>query len=202
MPRLDREHHSRQLHRHRQGGHARAGQLPVGRPDRFGPGNTVGGTSAATRNLISANHWGVTIIGATAVSNLVHGQLHRHRHHRQAAAGQRDRRRADHRGGVEQFDRRYVDRRRGTRSRSTSTMGSTSAPVPARRRTGAQATRSSRTRSSATARWASTSPATPATRAVPGPNNLQSFPVLQSVNPGSSSTTIQGRSSRPPVRIS
>ena len=65
--------HSRQLDRHRQGGHARSGQLAVGRLIESAPGNTVGGTSAAARNLISANDWGVTITGATAINNLVQG---------------------------------------------------------------------------------------------------------------------------------
>ena len=35
--------------------------------------NTVGGTTAAGRNVISANEWGVQIDGATAVDNLIEG---------------------------------------------------------------------------------------------------------------------------------
>jgi hypothetical protein len=42
---------------------------------QLAPGNTLGGISTATRNLISANHSGVIITGATAVSNLVQGNL-------------------------------------------------------------------------------------------------------------------------------
>jgi hypothetical protein len=38
-------------------------------------GNTVGGTTAATLNLISANHWGVRIDGSAASNNLVEGNL-------------------------------------------------------------------------------------------------------------------------------
>jgi hypothetical protein len=38
-------------------------------------GNTIGGTTAAARNLISANHWGLRITGATASSNVVEGNL-------------------------------------------------------------------------------------------------------------------------------
>lgn len=37
------------------------------------PMNTIGGTTAAARNVISANHWGLTITGATAFLNLVEG---------------------------------------------------------------------------------------------------------------------------------
>ena len=36
-------------------------------------GNTIGGTTAAARNLISANHWGLRITGASASSNVVQG---------------------------------------------------------------------------------------------------------------------------------
>ncbi len=39
------------------------------------PGNTIGGTTAAAQNLISANHWGVRLDGADAVDNLVQGNL-------------------------------------------------------------------------------------------------------------------------------
>ncbi len=35
--------------------------------------NTVGGTTAAARNLISANQWGIQIDGATATGNLIEG---------------------------------------------------------------------------------------------------------------------------------
>ncbi len=38
-------------------------------------GNTVGGTTAAAANVISANQWGLRIDGATAVQNLVEGNL-------------------------------------------------------------------------------------------------------------------------------
>jgi hypothetical protein len=38
-----------------------------------GYGNTVGGTTAATRNVISANQWGIRIDGPTATLNLVEG---------------------------------------------------------------------------------------------------------------------------------
>ena len=37
------------------------------------PGNTIGGSVAASRNVISANFWGVQIDGATATGNLVAG---------------------------------------------------------------------------------------------------------------------------------
>ena len=46
-------------------------------------GNTIGGTTAAAQNLISANHWGVRLDGAGRHSNLVAGQPDRARHHRQ-----------------------------------------------------------------------------------------------------------------------
>ena len=36
-------------------------------------GNTVGGTTSAARNVISANQWGVRIDGATASGNLIEG---------------------------------------------------------------------------------------------------------------------------------
>jgi hypothetical protein len=39
------------------------------------PGNTIGGTTGAARNLISANLWGVRIDGATATGNLLAGNL-------------------------------------------------------------------------------------------------------------------------------
>ena len=39
------------------------------------PGNTVGGTTAAARNLISANHWGLRITAATSMNNLVEGNF-------------------------------------------------------------------------------------------------------------------------------
>ncbi len=51
-------------------------------------GNTIGGTTAAVLNLISGNHWGVRLDGSSATANLVAGQPHRHRHHRQGTAGQ------------------------------------------------------------------------------------------------------------------
>ncbi len=35
--------------------------------------NTVGGTTAAARNVISANQWGIQIDGATATGNLIEG---------------------------------------------------------------------------------------------------------------------------------
>jgi len=38
-----------------------------------GAGNTVGGTTAAARNVISANQWGVRIDGSSAMGNLVEG---------------------------------------------------------------------------------------------------------------------------------
>jgi hypothetical protein len=41
----------------------------------FASGNTIGGTTAAARNLISANHWGLRIQGAGASSNVVEGNL-------------------------------------------------------------------------------------------------------------------------------
>jgi hypothetical protein len=40
-----------------------------------GAGNTVGGTTAAARNLISANEWGIRINGSTATSNVVEGNF-------------------------------------------------------------------------------------------------------------------------------
>ena len=35
--------------------------------------NTVGGTTAAARNVISANQWGIRLDGSTATGNLVEG---------------------------------------------------------------------------------------------------------------------------------
>ena len=40
-----------------------------------GANNTVGGTTAATRNIISTNQWGVRIDGSTATGNLVQGNF-------------------------------------------------------------------------------------------------------------------------------
>lgn len=40
-----------------------------------GFGNTIGGTTAAAANVISANQWGIRIDGATAVQNLIEGNL-------------------------------------------------------------------------------------------------------------------------------
>jgi hypothetical protein len=37
--------------------------------------NTVGGTSAAARNVISANQWGIRVDGSTATGNLIEGNL-------------------------------------------------------------------------------------------------------------------------------
>jgi hypothetical protein len=39
------------------------------------PSNTVGGVLAGSRNVISANHWGVTISGSTATQNAIQGNL-------------------------------------------------------------------------------------------------------------------------------
>jgi hypothetical protein len=39
------------------------------------PSNTIGGTAAGAANLISANHWGITITGASATNTLVEGNL-------------------------------------------------------------------------------------------------------------------------------
>jgi hypothetical protein len=39
------------------------------------PGNTVGGTTSAARNLISANHWGVRLDGSGATGNTIEGNL-------------------------------------------------------------------------------------------------------------------------------
>jgi hypothetical protein len=39
------------------------------------PHNTVGGTTTAARNLISANHWGVILNGASAAGNTIEGNL-------------------------------------------------------------------------------------------------------------------------------
>jgi hypothetical protein len=41
----------------------------------LGAGNTVGGTTSAARNVISANHWGVRINGSTANANVVEGNF-------------------------------------------------------------------------------------------------------------------------------
>ena len=46
-----------------------------GVPILSAPGNTIGGTTPAARNLISANHWGVRIDGASRRQNLVEGNL-------------------------------------------------------------------------------------------------------------------------------
>ena len=35
--------------------------------------NTIGGTQATSRNLISANHWGVQLDGASATGNVIEG---------------------------------------------------------------------------------------------------------------------------------
>src|SRR5262249_12042967 len=39
------------------------------------PNNTVGGTTAAARNLISSNHWGVVITGPASAANVVQGNF-------------------------------------------------------------------------------------------------------------------------------
>ena len=36
-------------------------------------GNTIGGTTSAARNVISANHWGIRLDGSTALGNLIEG---------------------------------------------------------------------------------------------------------------------------------
>ena len=37
--------------------------------------NTIGGTTATARNVISANHWGIVLDGSTATGNIVEGNL-------------------------------------------------------------------------------------------------------------------------------
>ncbi len=39
------------------------------------PANTLGGTTGTARNLISANHWGVVISGASATGNILQGNF-------------------------------------------------------------------------------------------------------------------------------
>ena len=51
-------------------------------------GNTIGGTTAAALNLISANNWGVRLDGRHRHREPGRGQPDRHRHHRQGTAGQ------------------------------------------------------------------------------------------------------------------
>jgi len=38
-------------------------------------GNTIGGTQSSARNVISTNHWGIRIDGATATANLIEGSF-------------------------------------------------------------------------------------------------------------------------------
>ena len=131
------------------------------------PGNTIGGTTAAARNVISANHWGVVITGPQAIGNVVQGNFigtddHRHR----ASLRQRARRRAHQQRRLEQPDRGVARRGRATRSPSTGGTASGS-------RTRASATPSCPTRSSPTSSWGSTwsPPASPAVdRPEPAPD--------------------------------
>ena len=52
------------------------------------PNNTVGGSTAAALNVISANLYGIQIDGSTATGNVVEGEQHRHRRVWNAATGQ------------------------------------------------------------------------------------------------------------------
>ena len=59
--------------------------------------NTIGGTAAAARNVISGNGIdGVSLNNAGATGNLVQGNYHRHRRHRHHSPGQRPTWRVDH----------------------------------------------------------------------------------------------------------
>ena len=82
-------------------------------------GNTIGGTGAASKNLISSNHTGVDLEGL-GLGQPGRGQPDRHRHHRAIAAGQRGRRRDDRRL-VGQHDRR--DRRRSGQHHRVQQLG-------------------------------------------------------------------------------
>ena len=68
-------------------GNANEGILIEGASD-----NTVGGTTAAARNVISANQWGIRDRRRHGDGQYRRRELHRHRPDRDAAPGQRDRR--------------------------------------------------------------------------------------------------------------
>ena len=155
------------------------------------PGNTVGGTSATARNLISANHWGVTIMDATAVSNFVLGNF----------IG------TDVTGKLPLGNE--IDGVLITQGASSNSVGGTSTGAGntiafnvdngVDLGMGAGSTLDGGTGNSILSNSIFSNnplginiPGDMSTSTGPGPNNLQSFPVLQSVNPGSSSTTIQG----------
>ncbi|WP_435018318.1 Calx-beta domain-containing protein [Tundrisphaera sp. TA3] len=57
-----------------------SGTLPVGNSlegvrIENAPGNTIGGTAESARNLISGNHWGMTLTGGLTTGNLVQGNF-------------------------------------------------------------------------------------------------------------------------------
>jgi hypothetical protein len=54
-------------------GHLDLGNRNVGVLIENAPANTIGGSSATSRNLISANHWGVQFNGAGAIDNVLEG---------------------------------------------------------------------------------------------------------------------------------
>ena len=68
-----REPAGRQFHRVGQHGIQGPGQQEPRRSDRGRINNTIGGTQATSRNLISANHWGVQLDGPTATGNVIEG---------------------------------------------------------------------------------------------------------------------------------
>ena len=86
-----RQHRARQHHRPRCDGDRGASEMaaaPAATASRLdGSSNTIGGTIAADRNIISGNYLrGVEIGGATRAGRR---QLHRHRYHRHRRPGQR-----------------------------------------------------------------------------------------------------------------
>jgi hypothetical protein len=174
----------------------KAGTLALGNSEsgvliESAPDNMVGGTSAATRNLISANHWGVIITGAAATNNLVLGNF----------IG------TDVTGKLSLGNE--IDGVLITAGASSNSIGDTSTGAGntiafnvdygVDLGTGAGSTSNGGTGNSILSNSIFSNnllgihiPGDTSSSTGPGPNNLQSFPVLQSVNPGSSSTTIQG----------
>ena len=56
------------------------GTIALGNADKgvnvnFCPNNTIGGTNAAARNILSGNHQGVALLGSSSVGNLVQGNF-------------------------------------------------------------------------------------------------------------------------------
>ena len=154
-------------------------------------GNTVGGTSTATRNVISDNDWGVTIMGAAAVNNLVLGNF----------IG------TDITGKLGLGNE--IDGVLITNAAASNLIGGTSTGAGntiafntdfgVNLNTGDGSTLPAGIGNSILSNSIFSNnpqginiPGDTATSGASGPNNVQSFPVLQAVNPGSASTTIQG----------